>query len=572
MVLKKSEDADFFNGSSSLFRRRGLSEERRGAPSASRMKRLEKRHKGLRRGMMSEGRSISIEGMRMRRDRTRAGNAGGAARGLGIAALLAVSMAMTAAAQQAKPAAAENGQGNLPKTKAAPTLPAPIPQFPKEIARVTFAAAGDVIPHQAVTQAAAAEAKLETSAATMANAAAPSATATAPGQPGESASAAIAPAPAPAGTGNDAGWDDEFADVADVFRSVDFGFVNMETPVAPKHSMGSKAFQFEGPVALIDALKYSGVKIVSFANNHVFDQGYAGFDETLEHLRAEGMLFTGSGDSADDAWKPAIVEKNGIKVGFLGMTRWLNGRRNPEKDAAPHVAFFPYPGESGGAPGRDEAGVLAAIQAARAECDFLIVSIHWGIEYAPAPRPEDEEAAHKFLEAGAGMVIGHHPHVLQPMETYQTQDGRQGVIIYSLGNFLSNQSRDYVNGLAPDKDGDPRDEMMVKFSVVKRDYGPGGTRVELADVGAIPIWEENNHLRYRSGKDKVPEIKPEFIDRLIPVLQAHLDQWNQLPQPLSAEQQQEFVQVTKELDLLRHRREIILNRVGDDFIVAPPAQ
>ncbi|HKS81313.1 MAG TPA: CapA family protein [Candidatus Acidoferrales bacterium] len=530
--------------------------------------------------------------MGTRRGRTKAGNArreGRGARGLAIAALLAVSMAMTAAAQQAKPAAAENGQENLPKTKAAPTLPAPKLDYPKEIARVTFAAAGDVIPHQAVAQAAAAEAKLETSALATASAAAPAA-----GQPGEAApgvgapapaSGAIAkaasdsatpaaptPAPAAVHTGNDAGWDDEFADVADVFRSVDFGFVNMETPVAPKHSIGSKAFQFEAPVALIDALKYSGVKIVSFANNHVFDQGYAGFDETLEHLRAEGMLFTGSGDSAENASKPVVIEKNGIKIGFLGMTRWLNGHRNPEKEGAPHVAFFPYPGESNGAPGQDEAGVLEAIKAARAECDFLIVSIHWGIEYAPAPRPEDEEAAHKFLEAGAGMVIGHHPHVLQPMETYQTQDGRQGVTIYSLGNFLSNQSRDYVNGLAPDKDGDPRDEMMVKFSVVKRDYGPGGTRVELADVGAIPIWEENNHLRYRSGKDKVPEIKPEFIDRLIPILQAHLDQWNQLPQPLTAEQQQEFVQVTKELDLLRHRREIILNRVGDDFIVAPPAQ
>jgi len=476
---------------------------------------------------------------------------------------------------------------------------------------VTFAAAGDVIPHQAVSQAVAAaeaaarkqasgseskgEAKAETTGAdapkNSAQAPSPATTVATPnptvvgnardvaqqlagqatggaGQPAAPATSATAAQNAHVGT--DDGWDAEFADVADVFHSVDFGFVNMETPVAPKHSIGSKAFQFEAPVALIDALKFSGVKIVSFANNHVFDQGYPGFNETLEHLRAEGMLFAGSGDSADDAWKPVIVEKNGIRIGFLGMTRWLNGRRNPEKDAAPHVAFFPYPGESGGAPGRDEAGVLEAIKSAKAQCDFLIVSIHWGIEYAPAPRPEDEDAAHKFLEAGAGLVIGHHPHVLQPMETYLTEDGRHCVIIYSLGNFLSNQSRDYVNGLAPDKDGDPRDEMMVKFSVVKKDYGPGGVQFELADVGAMPIWEENNHLLLRKGKDKAPVIKPEFIDRLIPELQARMDVLSAMPQPLAAEQKQEFVRVTQELESLKHRREIILARVGDDFIVPPP--
>ncbi len=435
--------------------------------------------------------------------------------------------------------------------------------YPREISRVTFAAAGDVIPHQAVAQAAAAAAVKETPVKAQATA---TVSATAPAPASAPAAAAAAP------EGNHNGWDAMFAEVADVFRTVDFGFVNLETPVAPKHSMGSKAFQFEAPVALVEALKSSGVKIVSFANNHVFDQSYAGFDESLEHLREQGILFTGSGDTADAAWKLVILEKNGIKIGWLGMTRWLNGHRNPEKDGVPHVAFFPYPSESAGAPGRDEAGVLEAVRAARAECDFLVISIHWGIEYAPAPRPEDADMAHKMLEAGAGMVIGHHPHVLQPIETYLTQDQRHAVIIFSLGNFLSNQSRDYVNGLAPDKDGDPRDEVMVKFAVVKKDYGPAGTRVELGDVGILPMWEENNHLRFRSGKDKTPVIRPEFIDRVMPGLQARLDALSAITEPLTAEQKQEFVQVTKELELLKHRREVILDRTGDDFVISPPSQ
>ena len=154
------------------------------------------------------------------------------------------------------------------------------------------------------------------------------------------------------------------------------------------------------------------------------------------------------------------------------MTRWLNGNRNPDAPDQPHVNFFPYPGESGGAPGADEAQVLAAIKAARAQCDFLVVSIHWGIEYAPAPRPEDVDLAHKMLDAGASVIVGHHPHVLQPVETYRTADGRNTVIFYSLGNFLSNQSRNYVDGLMPDKDGDPRDEMIGLFSAVRAGLRP----------------------------------------------------------------------------------------------------
>jgi poly-gamma-glutamate synthesis protein (capsule biosynthesis protein) len=131
------------------------------------------------------------------------------------------------------------------------------------------------------------------------------------------------------------------------------------------------------------------------------DQGWPGFTETREHLREVGLLFSGTGDTAAQSWQPVIVEANGIKVGWLGMTRWLNGNRNPEKEDQPQVNFFPYPGESGGAPGADEAKVLDAVKAARAQCDFLVISVHWGIEYATAPRPEDVDLAHKMLDAGA---------------------------------------------------------------------------------------------------------------------------------------------------------------------------
>jgi len=406
--------------------------------------------------------------------------------------------------------------------------------YPRELSRITFAAAGDVIPHQAVVQAAAAAA--------------------APDGP----------------SGNHAGWDVLFANVADVFRQADFGFVNLETPVAPLHSRGSKPFQFDAPIALLQSLKFSGIKIVSFANNHVFDQNRAGFYESLDHLREQGLLFTGAGATAQDSWKPAILEKNGIKVGWLGMTRWLNGNRNSDKDSDPHVAFFPYPDDSGGAPGFDEPAVLEAIKSARAQCDLLVVSIHWGVEYATAPNPGDVDIAHDMLDAGAAIVVGHHPHVLQPVETYLTKDQRHGVILFSLGNFLSNQSRNYVQGLTPDKAGEQRDSLVVKFSAIKKDYGPAGIRVELGDLGIIPAWTENNHLLVKGGHAKSLSIRPVFMDRVIPELQSRVDALQALGAQLTPEQKQELVQVSNELMMLKHRRELLLLRTGDDFLIPPP--
>jgi poly-gamma-glutamate synthesis protein (capsule biosynthesis protein) len=408
---------------------------------------------------------------------------------------------------------------------------AAITPYPHELAQVSFAVAGDVIPHGAVRASAAA-----------------------------------------AGDGA-AGWAALFADVADVFEHADFGFVNLETPVAPAHSRGTREFLFDAPVALVDALKTSGIKIVSSANNHMMDQGWAGFTETREHLRERGMLFAGTGDTAQQSWQPVITEANGIKVGWLGMTRWLNGNRNPDKDDQPHVNFFPYPDESNGAPGTDEAGVLDAVQKARGQCDFLVISIHWGTEYATAPRSEDVEMAHQMLDAGASVIVGHHPHVLQPVETYKTADGRDTVIFYSLGNFLSNQSRTYVDGLMPDKAGDPRDTMIGLFSAVRKDYGPAGVRVELGHVGVLPVWGENNHNELVRRGIKAPVIRPVLIDREIPRLQARLDELNKLStsaKPLTAEQKKDFIEVTKHLKLLTDRRALLLERVGDEYVIDPP--
>jgi len=102
------------------------------------------------------------------------------------------------------------------------------------------------------------------------------------------------------------------------------------------------------------------------------------------------------------------------------------------------------------------------------------------------------------------------------------------VIFYSLGNFLSNQSRAYVDGLNPDSNGDPRDSMIGLFAAVRRDYGPAGVRVELGHVGMLPVWGENNRNDIAAGRAKTPVIRPMLIDRELPAMQARLDVLNKI--------------------------------------------
>jgi hypothetical protein len=174
------------------------------------------------------------------------------------------------------------------------------------------------------------------------------------------------------------------------------------------------------------------------------------------------------------------------------------------------------------------------------------------------------------------------------------------LIFYSLGNFLSNQSRSYVDGLNPDSNGEPRDEMIGLFSAVKKDYGPAGIRVELGHVGMLPVWEENNRNEIAAGRTKTPVIKPILIDRELPELQAKLDELNKAIGPgvtsapvqpggtanegsasaakapatdlrgLTPEQRKEFIELTDRIKLLTDRRNLILARTGDDYVTAPP--
>jgi hypothetical protein len=253
-----------------------------------------------------------------------------------------------------------------------------------------------------------------------------------------------------------------------------------------------------------------------------------------------------------------VMEAQGVRLGFLSVSRLLNGFTNPADASKPHVALVPYP--KGGRPPEVEP-LLERVREAATRCDVLVVLVHWGAEYTVKPLPEDEALAHALLEAGAGAVIGHHPHVLQPLEAYTTKDGRRGLIAYSLGNLVANQGRFYAHSPSSSgKAGNTRDSMLLRVSW--RRSVPGGP-VVLDEVAALPVWIENNALTRKRKQRRF--IQPVLVDREVAVLEERLAAVAVLPLPDT-----ERKGLERRLALMKYRRERILKMLPEGVAVAAP--
>ncbi len=200
----------------------------------------------------------------------------------------------------------------------------------------------------------------------------------------------------------------------------DITFANLEGPVSDVgNNVGSK-YSFRMEEKSLEALKSASFDIVSFANNHVGDWNVAAFKDTLVNLRKSGIIYTGAGDTLAEASDVRIIEKNGVKIGFLAFT-----------DVGPNWMEA----------GAEKAGILLAsdpnrisyIQKAKEKVDVLVVSYHWGEEYLPF-NTRQKALAESSIDAGANIIVGHHPHVTQDTIKY-----KNGLIIYSLGNAVFDQ-------------------------------------------------------------------------------------------------------------------------------------
>ena len=210
-----------------------------------------------------------------------------------------------------------------------------------------------------------------------------------------------------------------FQHIAPVLQEGDICFGNLESPLSqrgtPRQTRDSPVFR--GPPEAANGLREAGFAVVSLANNHIFDYGEAAFRETLKVLKAVGLTPIGAGMNLQAALAPVILEVRGTRLAFLAFCN-------------ANVATAESPGT---APLESDI-VCEAIRQVHSQVDWVVTSFHQGLEYSDYPTSETITLAHQMVAAGADVVLGHHPHVLQGIEQYAG-----GLIAYSLGNFVFDQ-------------------------------------------------------------------------------------------------------------------------------------
>lgn len=270
-----------------------------------------------------------------------------------------------------------------------------------------------------------------------------------------------------------------FEEVKPILAQGDWVMANMETPVAGKDFGYSGYPTFNAPIELAEALKGAGFNLLSTANNHSLDKGEKGLLRTLEHLKELGFTTVGTAASQEEADTPVITEQNGIRMGLLSYTYGTNGIPIPE--GKPYLVSL-----------IDEDKMKSDIRKLRdAGADVVTIALHFGNEYQTTPTEEQKRLARSLVAAGADIIAGSHPHVIQPYEVIETADlngqTKKALIIYSMGNFISNQR------------GDSKDYGVIFKVGVRKNVTEGTTT--LTDVEAIPTWvhryQPDRYYRYR---------------------------------------------------------------------------
>ncbi|MFA6354911.1 MAG: CapA family protein [Candidatus Paceibacterota bacterium] len=214
-------------------------------------------------------------------------------------------------------------------------------------------------------------------------------------------------------------------------KDADILFANLEGPVSDVGNNVGSIYSFHMDPNVLPVIKDAGFDIVSFANNHVGDWNTKAFNDTLARLDNIGILKIGAGINKIDASEPKIIEKNGVKFGFIGFS-----------DVGP--AWMEAKDDTAGILLASDPNLPQIIQYAKAKVDVLIVSFHFGEEYKTIHNTRQEKLAKNAIDNGADLIIGHHPHVIEDVEIYNGKP-----IVYSLGNFIFDQyfSKNTMRGM-----------------------------------------------------------------------------------------------------------------------------
>ncbi len=208
--------------------------------------------------------------------------------------------------------------------------------------------------------------------------------------------------------------------IAPALAAADIAFANLESPFSDHGGVVEEGMVFKAEPEMIAGLTLAGIDVLSTANNHARDCGRHGVDFTVEWLRKHGIAAAGSGVTAAEAHSGAVIERNGTRFGFLAYT--YDQSNGNHRDVDDRVAVM------------DLAAMRRDVAAIARRAHAVIVSMHAGLEYSPQPLPRQIEFAHAAIQAGARVVVGHHPHVVEPWERFGS-----GAVFYSLGNLVFDQ-------------------------------------------------------------------------------------------------------------------------------------
>jgi D-alanyl-D-alanine carboxypeptidase/poly-gamma-glutamate capsule biosynthesis protein CapA/YwtB (metallophosphatase superfamily) len=271
----------------------------------------------------------------------------------------------------------------------------------------------------------------------------------------------------------------------DIFKNSDIAFANLEGPVSDVGTDMRNLYSFRMDPSAVPALKGAGITILSVANNHVGDWGRPAYIDTLARLKENEILYTGGGNTRTEAETPAVIEKYGMKIGFLAFS-----------DVGPNWMGVQ----------NDNAGLLLAsdprfdeiIKNASKQVDYLVVSMHFGDEYKTVHNARQEYLAHKAVDDGAKIVVGAHPHVPEDFEVYSrkgcAQSSCMSYIAYSLGNFVFDQSwsKDTMKG------------MLLEIKLGK----DGSLSVRKDPTQLNSVFQLEKITQGKEEKIKFPEAKP----------------------------------------------------------------
>lgn len=268
--------------------------------------------------------------------------------------------------------------------------------------------------------------------------------------------------------GGEYDFSDQFTYLKDFVKDSDIAIGNYETTTNP--NLPYTGFpRFNAPPAYLKTLKEIGFDIVTTANNHSCDTELEGVFSTMDAVKEAGLDYVGSFKDKSD--RILFKEVNGIKLAFLAYTYGCNGREDliVPREEVENLCYL-----------SDEDKIKKDISTAKSHgADFIVVYPHWGIEYQSMPSQEQIRLGREMIDWGADLVIGNHPHVVEPVEVYQAKDGRAGLIAYALGNFISCQNFENNN--------DIRVEQSLALEIdLEKDLTSG--KKKIADVKLHPIW------------------------------------------------------------------------------------